>query len=70
MLDFNEVFWPAEKRGKHAKNALKHVENAEKHAENAENCGFWKFFRGRIALRTRIIFPPLSPCDDGEYAAD
>ena len=30
MLDFNEVFWPADKREKHAENA----ENS------AENCGF------------------------------
>ena len=40
MLDFHEVFWHVDKRGKNAENA----ENAEKHGENAENhaetCGF------------------------------
>ena len=43
MLDFNAVFWHANKRGKNAENAKK-CGNAEKHAENAgkfaENCGF------------------------------
>ena len=61
MLDFNEVFWHADKRGKNAenaKNARKHAENAEKLTENAEkfakNCGFRNFLRGRSALRTPI----------------
>ena len=85
MLDFNEVFWHAEKRGKNAENAEKHAEKQgkrEKHEKlrgklrilkiffaDALRCG-WRprgrgalrtpiSKRGCIALRTRIICPPL-----------
>ena len=44
MLDFNGVFWHADKRGKNAENAENHTENAEKNTEKrgkyAKNCGF------------------------------
>ena len=52
-------------------NAENTGENAEKRGKYAENCGFWNFScgrralqtpisrRGRVALRTRIICPPL-----------
>ena len=67
MLDFNGVFWHADKRGKNAENAEKHAENAENHAENAENhaenadnytddCGIAKFFRGCGAMRTASMW--------------
>ena len=56
MLDFNEVFLDANKSGKHAENGEK---TREKRGKNSKNCGFWKFSCRRVALRTRIICPPL-----------
>ena len=65
MLDFNEVFWRPEKRGKNAENC-----GFWKFFCGALRCR-WRpcrrgtlrtpiSERGRVALRTRIICPPLS----------
>ena len=58
MLDFNEVFWHADKRWKMRKTLKKRGKTHGKRkklaesAENfAENCGFWNFSGGRIALQ-------------------
>ena len=61
MLDFNEVFWHAEKRGKHAENAensrktrkiTRKTADSENFFAGALRCGWRR--RGRGALRTPI----------------
>ena len=78
MLDFNEVFWPMDKRGKNAENA-KNTRKTRKFSWKIADSDI--FFadalhcrrnprgrdalrmpiskRGPVALRTRIICPPL-----------
>ena len=70
MLDFNEVFWHADKHGKNAENAKntqktrknswktrkisRKIADSENFFADALNCRW-------MPMQTRIIFPPLPP---------